>query len=76
MELTTFIENFTNQFDPAPSEPVTGDTNFRHIDSYDSVTALSIIAMIEDEYDVNLKYADIKDCVTVNDLFTLISNKK
>jgi acyl carrier protein len=74
--MENFITNLINQFDPTPTEEVTEDTNFRHIENYDSVTALSIIAMIEDEYDVNLRFADIKDCVTVGDLFNLIKSKQ
>jgi acyl carrier protein len=76
MELSKFIENFSNQFDPTPTEELTESTRFRDMDSYDSVTALSVIAMIEDEYNVNLKFADIKDCNTVGELFDLVKAKQ
>jgi acyl carrier protein len=77
MELNNFITHFINQFDEEPTITITGDTDFKNdIDEWDSLTAMSVIAMIIDEYDVSLKGEELKNCSTVNDIFELIKSKK
>ncbi len=69
MDINTFIENFADQFDDTPAEEIKADTNFRDLDEWSSLIALSIIAMVDDEYDVTLKGDDIKNATTVKDIF-------
>lgn len=74
--METFIEHFINQLDTPPSFEVNGDTNFRDIEEWDSLTALSIMAMIDDEYGVSITGDEIKKSNTINDLFEIINKKK
>jgi acyl carrier protein len=77
MELNDFITNFVNQFDEPLTITVTKDTNFRdEIGEWDSLTAMTIIAMIIDEYGITLKSEEFKNCITINDIFELIKSKK
>lgn len=76
MELNTFIINFTNQLDPTPIEDLTGETTFGELEMWDSLTALSIMAMVDDEYGVNITGDEIKKSNTINDLFEIVKNKK
>ncbi len=69
MDINTFIENFADQFDDTPAEEIKAETNFRDLDEWSSLVALSIIAMIDDEYDITLKGDDIKNSTTVKDIF-------
>lgn len=75
MEIKEFVENFANQFDETDPAEITATTNFRDLDEWSSLTALSIIAMVDEEYDVTLKGDDIKNANTVEDLFNTVSAK-
>jgi len=43
---------------------------------WDSLTVLSVIAMIDAEYSVNLTYEDLEGIVTVHELYELIEKKR
>ncbi len=75
MEIKEFVENFANQFDETDPAEITATTNFRDLEEWSSLTALSIIAMVDEEYDVTLKGDDIKNANTVEDLFNTVSAK-
>ncbi len=69
MELNQFVENFAAQFDDTDASVFTPATNFRELDEWSSLIALSIIAMVDEEYDVVLKGDDIRSAVTIQELF-------
>ena len=75
MELNEFIQNFADQFDDTDASEFTATTNFKELDEWSSLIALSIIAMVDDEYDVTLKGDDIKNAVTIEDLFKTVEGK-
>lgn len=75
MELNTFIENFAAQFDETDASVFTAETKFRDLDEWSSLIGLSLIAMVDEEYDVTLKGDDIKSAVTVEDLFNTVKSK-
>lgn len=75
MELKTFIENFAAQFDETDASVFTAETKFRDLDEWSSLIGLSLIAMVDEEYDITLKGDDIKNAITVEDLFNTVKNK-
>lgn len=75
MELKVFIENFANQFDDTDASEIQASTIFRDLDEWSSLIALSIIAMVDEEYDVTLKGDDIRNATTVEDLFNTVKSK-
>ncbi len=75
MEIKDFVENFANQFDDTDASEIQAGTNFRDLDEWSSLVALSIIAMVDEEYDVTLKGDDIKNATTVEDLFNTVKAK-
>ncbi len=76
MELQEFIKNFANQFEETDSSVFTKDTVFKDLDEWSSLMALSIIAMVDEEYGVTLKGDDIRTANTLEDLFNIVKNKK
>lgn len=76
MEIKEFVKNFADQFDETDPSEISVDTNFRELDEWSSLIALSVIAMVDEEYDVTLKGDDIKNANTVEDLFNTVKNKK
>ncbi len=75
MELKDFIKNFADQFEETEAYEIQPTTAFHELDEYSSLIALSIIAMIDEEYDVILKGDDMRKAVTVEDLFNIVKNK-
>ena len=75
MELKEFIENFAAQFEETESNEITAITIFKDLDEWSSLTALSVIAMAAEEYEVVLTGDDIRNSTTVNDLFELVKAK-
>lgn len=76
MDIQEFIENFAAQFDDTDEALFTADTKFKDLDEWSSLTALSIIAMVDDEYDVIIKGNDITSADTIQDLFNTVKGKK
>ena len=75
MDISAFIDNFAGQFDEIPADQIKPETEFRDLDEWSSLIALSIIAMVDEEYGVTLKGADIKSAVTVQDLYDAVKLK-
>ena len=72
MELNEFITNFAEQFDETDASEIKADTVFKDLDEWSSMVALSVIAMIDAEYDVQVKGTDIRDSNTIEDLFNKV----
>ena len=70
-----FIQNFADQFDDTPVDTLTPETVFHDLDEYSSIVALSIIAMIDEEYGVTLTGNEMKAAVTIQDLFNTVQAK-
>lgn len=76
MEINDFIRNFAEQFDETEINVFTPETVFHDLDEYSSIIALSIIAMIDEEYGVTLKGAEMSAAVTIQDLFNTVQSKQ
>ncbi|MBQ6078711.1 MAG: acyl carrier protein [Muribaculaceae bacterium] len=76
MDIQEFIENFAAQFDETDEALFTADTNFKQLDEWSSLTALSIIAMVDDEYNVIIKGSDIINSETISDLYDVVEKKR
>lgn len=75
MEIKTFIENFADQFEDASADQFAPETNFRELEDWSSLVALSVLAMIDEEYDVQLKGEEMKKTTTIQQLFDLVQSK-
>ena len=72
MDINTFIENFAGQFDDTPADQIKPETVFADLEEWSSLTALSIIAMVDEEYGVTLKGDDIRNSTTIQDVFNRV----
>lgn len=75
MEIKEFVENFAAQFDETDASVFTAETRFRDLEEWSSLIGLSIIAMVDEEYDVTLKGDDIKTSSTIQDIFEKVQAK-
>ncbi|RXQ93865.1 acyl carrier protein [Ancylomarina salipaludis] len=74
MELKEFIQLFAEQFDDTAVELFTSKTEFKKLDEWDSLTALSVIAMIDEEMEKRITGADIRNSNTIEDLFNVANS--
>jgi dTDP-4-amino-4,6-dideoxygalactose transaminase len=75
MEIEIFLQNFIGMLDDTDAALIMEATNFRNLDEWDSLTALSLIAMVDEEYSVRLTGDDIKSSTTIEDLFERVRSK-
>lgn len=75
MELNEFVQHFAEQFDETPADIFQPDTVFKSLDEWSSLTALSIIAMVDEEMDKRITGADIRNSSSIEDLFLLLQTK-
>jgi acyl carrier protein len=72
MELQEFITKFVEQFDDTEAGEFNADTEFKTLDEWNSMIALSIIAMIDDECGITIKGNDIRASKTIEDLYNIV----
>ena len=75
MELNEFIAHFAEQFEETEASAFTPQTVFHELDEYSSLIALSIIAMIDEEYDVQVNGNEMRAAVTIEDLYNTVKSK-
>ncbi len=75
MEINEFIENFAEQFDDTELSEFKPETAFKELEEWSSLIALTIIAMVDEEYDVSIKADDINSSTTIEDLFNIVKSK-
>ena len=75
MELNEFIENFAEQFDDTDASEIQANTEFHELDEWGSLTGMGVIAMVKTTYGKTITGKEIRECVTVEDLFNLVSSK-
>lgn len=75
MELDEFVKLFAEQFEFTDPSEITAKTAYHDLDEWSSLTGLSVIAMVDEEFDVALKGDDIRNSVTVEDLYNHVISK-
>lgn len=75
MTLDEFVSAFAAEFDETPEDHFKADTEFKALDEWSSLTALSIIAMVDEQMDKTITGADIRASKTIEDLFNLANSK-
>ena len=75
MSLEQFIDNFADLFDETDPDTISATTHFKELDEWSSLIALSVIAMIDEEYDVEFRGDDIRNSNTVEDLFRRVEKR-
>lgn len=76
MDIKNFIENFSSLLTQSNAGELSENTEFKKLPEWGSLIALSVIAMVEDEYDVLLKSTDILGARTLRELFDIISEQQ
>lgn len=75
MTLNEFVTAFAEEFDETPVDQFTPSTDFKGLDEWGSLTALSIIAMVDENLEKRVTGADLRECTTIEDLYNLALSK-
>ena len=73
--LDEFIELFAEQFDDTDASEFTASTVFHELDEWSSLIGLSVIGMVDEEFDVALNANDMVSSVTIEDLYNKVVAK-
>lgn len=73
MEINEFIKKFAEIFDETDTSTLTPETKFRELDEWSSLSALGVIALADEEFDVELSGNEMRQANTIQELFDLIN---
>lgn len=76
MELQEFVSKFAEQCEETDASAFTAGIEFKQLDEWSSMMALSIIAMVDEEYEVRIKGDDLRTSATIADLFEIVKSRK
>lgn len=75
MDAKDFIEKFAEAIE-ADAQKITVDTKFRSLEEWSSLAVLSVIAMLDDEYDILIEGGDFRQLETIKDIIRFIEGHK
>ncbi len=75
MSLQDFSSEFADAVEVAP-ETINGDTVFKDLDIWDSLSVLVVIAMVDARFGVTINGDDLNKTTTVADLFALVQDRQ
>lgn len=73
--LEEFVTLFAEQFDETDPSEILADTSFRDLDEWSSLIGLSVIAMIDEEFDVTLRGEDMRKASSPAELYEIVKSK-
>ena len=73
--LDEFVELFAEQFDDTDASEFTPQTVFHDLEEWSSLVGLSVIAMIDEEFDAVVKGDEMRTAVTIEDLYNIVKSK-
>lgn len=76
MDINKFIEQFIDAVEIEDPSTVTAEVNFRDLNEWSSLSTLSVIALADEEYGVELNPESFRNSKTVEDLFNAIKSLK
>lgn len=74
MEIQEFINHFEDVFDDTDVSTLTPEMNFRKLKEWSSLAALSTMAMVSEEYDVELTADEMRAANTFIELFDIVKS--
>ena len=76
MTADEFVRNFEEAVEGVEPNSLSPDTEFAELEEWDSLAALSVLAMVDAEYDSEISGNELRTCKTLADLFAVVQSKK
>lgn len=74
MDEKQFIEIFATIFDEIDTSSFTLDTNFKDNEEWSSLTALGLLAVMEEEFDKTLSGKEIENSYIIRDIYNIVNS--
>ncbi len=76
MDVNEFINKFAEAVEIEDTSALSAETEFRTLDEWDSLAYLSVIALLDEEYDIQIENAEFKTLKTIADIINHIESNK
>lgn len=76
MNTNEFISKFAEALEIEDASQLNATTEFRTLDEWDSLAYLNIIAMLDEEYDIQIENAEFKQLKTIGDIVAFVESNK
>ena len=76
MEISEFIQKLENAIEGVPEGSITPQTNYKSLEEWDSLSLLTVMAMIDSDYEVTVSGDEINSCKSVENLFEIVISRK
>lgn len=73
MKTSVFLEKLQDELEE--DQTLTLDTNLKELESYDSISLLSVIAFVDENFNKKIDTKQFKDVQTVSDLVAIIGKE-
>ena len=74
MTLEEFVKKVQDELQDTPADQITAETNYKELDEWGSLTSLSLISMIEEEYDKLITGADVRARNSIKELYEYVES--
>jgi acyl carrier protein len=75
MKIEDFITSIEDQYDDVERGKIKPLSKIREAFEWNSINALIIIALIKTEYDVDIDADDLRNAITIQDLYDIITKR-
>ena len=75
MEMNKFIADFAAQWDDTDAAEFTPNCEFHELEEWSSLVGLAILNMIVKKYNVRVTPLELRQCVTIQDLYDTVKSK-
>ena len=69
MEFKNFIEKFAETLEVDNVETLTPETEFRELNEWSSLAYLSVVVMMDEEFDTQIEQPEFKKLRTIQDIY-------
>ena len=76
LSIDGFVRNFENAVEGIEPGSLTADVELASLEEWDSLAALSILAMVDAESEAEISGNDLRKCKTLGDLFEVVRAQK
>tara|TARA_B100000989_G_scaffold279131_1_gene241487 strand:- start:1396 stop:1695 length:300 start_codon:yes stop_codon:yes gene_type:complete len=76
MTIESFIQNIEDNVEAVEAGTLKPDTNPNNLEAWDSLAVLSVLAMIDSEYDVQVSGTELSEMTSIQQMFDAVQAKR
>ena len=73
ININEFVDQFKDQYFDASEFEMDASTEFRKIESWDSLTGMAILVMIKDNFNIDFPEDKFRECITVQEVYEKVT---